>query len=238
VRKGREKRIENLAKEVGVSREEVWGIVEFVLSDMYCLARDCARDEVVRKFVAPALELIMLDKALRGEFDREEALLIFGEMYATAVAGDGHVGPDEVELTVGGELGGGAALLRLATLHLLNQLLPDELKFNVRIYVARAVLQHSRLRRECGEVYAPPRRLCALGRRRVFKPQVRGVRGGGRVEVRVDNIRLTESGNVAADLTISEGGVAVKYNVYLREMRSSSNSTRRTGAAPSSRPAS
>jgi hypothetical protein len=48
------------------------------------LARDCARDKVVRKFVAPALELIMLDKALRGEFDREEALLIFGEMYATA----------------------------------------------------------------------------------------------------------------------------------------------------------
>jgi hypothetical protein len=32
---------------------------------------------VVRKFAAPALELIMLDKALKGEFDREEALLIF-----------------------------------------------------------------------------------------------------------------------------------------------------------------
>ncbi len=59
---------------------------------MYCLARDCARDEVVRKFVEPALELVMLNKALRGEFDREMALLIFGEMYATAVAGDGTVG--------------------------------------------------------------------------------------------------------------------------------------------------
>jgi hypothetical protein len=102
---------------------------------VYRLASDCARDEVVRKFVEPALELIMLDKALRGEFDREEALLIFGEMYATAVAGDGAAGPYDVWLTVGGELGGGAALLRLATLHLLNQLLPDELKFNARIYV-------------------------------------------------------------------------------------------------------
>jgi hypothetical protein len=75
---------------------EVWGVVEFVLSGedpyVYCLARDCARDAVVRKFVEPALELIMLDKALRGEFSREEALFIFGEMYATAVAGDGHVG--------------------------------------------------------------------------------------------------------------------------------------------------
>jgi hypothetical protein len=90
---------------------------------------------VVRKFVAPALELIMLDKALRGEFNRERAKLTFGEMYATAIAGDGTVGPDEIMLAVGGELGGGAALLRLATLHLLNHPLPDELKFGVRTYV-------------------------------------------------------------------------------------------------------
>jgi hypothetical protein len=101
----------------------------------YCLVRDCARDEVIRKFVEPALELIMLDKALKGEFDREEALLRFGEMYATASARDGHVGRRLVELTVGGELSGGAVLLRLATLHLLNQLLPDELKFDIRTHV-------------------------------------------------------------------------------------------------------
>jgi polyhydroxyalkanoate synthesis regulator phasin len=39
------------------------------------------------------------------------------------------------------------------------------------------------------------------------------------VEVRLDkdSIRLTEGGNVAADLIISEAGVAVKYNVYLRK---------------------
>ena len=60
-------------------------------------------------------------------------------MYATAVAGDGTVGRGLVELTVGGELGGGAVLQRLAALHLLNRLLPDELKFNVRIYVKRGV---------------------------------------------------------------------------------------------------
>ncbi len=138
-KKEAKKRIEYLAKEVGISREELWSVVERVLSGedpyAYCLARDCARDEVVRKFVAPALELIMLDKALRGEFNREEALLNFGEMNATAVAGDGSVGPREIRLAVGGELGGGAALLRLATLHLLNQLLPKELKFGVRTYM-------------------------------------------------------------------------------------------------------
>jgi len=54
---------------------------------MRCLARDCAGDRIARKFVAPALELIMLEKAHRGGFDREEALLRFGEMYATAIAG-------------------------------------------------------------------------------------------------------------------------------------------------------
>jgi hypothetical protein len=39
-----------------------------------------------------------------------------------------------------------------------------------------------------------------------------------RVEVRLDenSIRRTEKGRVAADLIISEAGVAVKYNVYLR----------------------
>jgi hypothetical protein len=131
--------IESLVKEAGVSWEEVRGVVEFVLSDMYCLVRDCARDEVIRKFVAPALELIMLDKALRGELNREEALLRFGEMYATALAGDCTVWRRLVELVVGGELGGGAALLRLATLHLLNQLLPDELKFYARMYVKRGI---------------------------------------------------------------------------------------------------
>ncbi len=36
--------------------------------------------------------------------------------------------------------------------------------------------------------------------------------------MQVDNIRLTEGGNVAADLIISEAGVAMKYNVYLRNV--------------------
>jgi hypothetical protein len=113
-----------LREDVEKVRGKVWGIVESILSGkdpyVYCLARDCARDAVVRKFVEPALELIMLEKALRGEFSREEARLLFGEMYATAVAGDGSVESGRVVLAVGGELGGGAALLRLATLYLLN----------------------------------------------------------------------------------------------------------------------
>jgi hypothetical protein len=213
------KRIENLAEKVGVSKEEVWGIVDFILSDMYCLAKDCARDAVVRKFVAPALELVMLDKALRGEFDGETARLLFGELYATAVAGDGTVGPDMVMLTVGGELGGGAALLRLATLHLLNQLLPDELKFNARVYVNRDRYYYIAAYGEDAvrfmhllAVSAPSAGGEYLSEK--FEEFVEEAR----VEVRLDknSIRRTEGGLVA-DLTLSEAGVAVKYNVYLGE---------------------
>jgi hypothetical protein len=212
-----EERIENLAKEVGVSNKEVWEIDEFVLGDMYCLTRDCARDAVVRKFVEPALELIMLDKALRGEFDGEKAKLIFGVMYATAVAGDGHVGPDIVTLTVGGELGGGAALLRLATLHLLNQLLPKEFKLNAGIYVEKD--RYYRID-AYGENAARFKRFLA-----VTAPSAGGEYLSekfdkfveeAKVEVQLGNIRLTKSG-IAADLTISEGGAAVKYTVYLRK---------------------
>jgi hypothetical protein len=218
-KKETEKRIENLAEEVGVSKEEVWGVVDFVLSDMYCLARDCARDAVVRKFVAPALELVMLDKARNNEFDKEKALLIFGEMYATALAGDGHVGLKRVELAVGGELGGGAALLRLATLHLLNQLLSKELKFDVRAYVGTGVYNIT----ATGEDAVRLKRILAVSAPSAgggyLSPKFDEFVEAAEVEVWLDenSIRRTEGGLVAADLTISEGGAAVKYSVYLRK---------------------
>jgi len=172
---------------------------------------------VVRKFVEPALELMMLDEALRGEFDRE-ALLIFGEMYATALAGNGHVEPDMVKLTVGGELDGGAALLRLAALHLLNQLLPDELKFDARIYMGEGRYYNIAA---YGEDAARLKRLLAVsapsaGGRYLSEKFDKFVKEA-RVEVRLDkdSIKRTKKGRVVADLTVSDGGVAVKYNVYL-----------------------
>ncbi|AKT34582.1 PaRep2b protein [Pyrobaculum sp. WP30] len=186
---------------------------------IYCLAKNCADDGIVRKFATPALELVMLDKALNNKFDRKEALLLFGEMYATAVAGDGTVGRRLVKLAVGGELSGGAALLRLATLHLLNQLLPKELKFNVRIYVDRgryytaATGENAKRFMRFLAVTAPSAGGEYLSDK--FEEFVKEVK----VEVRLDkdSIRLTKKGRVVADLILSEGGVAVKYNVYLRD---------------------
>jgi hypothetical protein len=54
-----EELVSALEEDVNRVKGEVWGVVEFVLSDMYCLARDCASDAVVRKFITPALELIL-----------------------------------------------------------------------------------------------------------------------------------------------------------------------------------
>jgi hypothetical protein len=166
----------------------VWSIVKFVLSDMYCLARDCADDKIIRKFVVPALELIMLDKALRGEYSREKALLRFGEMYATALAGDGTVWRRLVELAVGGGLGGGAALLRLAAYG------EDAARFMHLLAVTAP---------SAGGKYLSEK----------FEEFMKETR----VEVQLDknSIRLTDGGNVTADLTISEAGITVKYNVYL-----------------------
>jgi hypothetical protein len=229
---GRNKRTKNsidkLAEELtGIFKEdvervkgEVWGIVDFILSDMYCLARDCARDAVVRKYVAPALELIMLDKALNdnNESNRKRARLLFGEMYATAIAGDGTVGRRRVGLTVGGELGGGAALLRLATLHLLNQLLPKELEFNTRAYEGKSRYYNIVA---YGENATRFKRLLAVSAPsaggKYLSDKFNEFVKDARVDVRLDNIRLTPSGLVAADLIISEGGVEIKYNVYLHD---------------------
>jgi len=187
---------------------------------MHCLARDCADDKIARKFVAPALELIMLEKAARGGFDGKEALLRFGEMYATAIAGDGSVGSRRVELTVGGELGGGAALLRLAALRSLNELLPDDLKFGVRTYIKEGRYYYIAA---TGDDAARLMRILAVAAPSAgggyLSPKFDGFVEKAQVGVRLDegSIRRTQSGLVAADLTISEGGVDVKYNVYLRE---------------------
>jgi len=139
-------------------------------------------------------------------------------MFATAVAGDGHMGQRSVIPTVGGELGGGAALLRLATLHLMNKLLPNKLKFNTRVYLGKG--KYYNITATGGDatrfmhllaVSAPSAGGEYLSEK--FNEFVKEAR----VEVRFGNIRRTEKGRVAADLTLSEAGVAVKYNVYLRE---------------------
>jgi hypothetical protein len=103
-------------------------------------------------------------------------------------------------------------------LHLHNQLLPDELKFGVRTYVKRGAYNITAR----GEDAARFMRLLAVtapsAGGKYLSDKFNELVDAARVEVRLDkdSIRLTNSG-VAADLIISETGIAVKYNVYLRE---------------------
>jgi hypothetical protein len=138
-------------------------------------------------------------------------------MYVTAIAGDGTVGPDVIRLVVGAELGGGAALLRLATLYLFNQLLPDELKFGMHTYAVEGIYRIAAYGENAARfmrflaVTAPSAGGEYLSEK--FNEFVEEIR----VEVQFGNIRLTDKGHIAADLTISEAGIAVKYNVYLSD---------------------
>jgi len=129
------------------------------------------------------------------------------------------VEPREAKLAVGGELGGGAALLRLAALRLFNDLLPDGLKFDMHMYMVGG---KNYVITAYGEDAARLMRLLAASAPSAgggyLSPKFEGFVEKAQVEVRPGegSIRRTRSGYVAADLTISESGVEVKYNAYLR----------------------
>jgi hypothetical protein len=125
----------------------------------------------------------------------------------------------EVVLTVGGELGGGATLLRLAALRSLNQLLPGDLKFGVRTYIKEGRYYYIAA---TGGDAARLMRLLAVAAPSAgggyLSPKFEGFVEKAQVRVRSGegSIRRTKGGRVAAGLVISEGDIKVKYNVYLR----------------------
>jgi len=103
-------------------------------------------------------------------------------------------------------------------LHLLNKLLPEDLRFGVRVYVIGGRNYDIAA---YGEDAARLMRLLAVAAPSAsgeyLSPKFEGFVGEAQVAVRLDegSIRRTKRGRVAADLTISEGGVDVKYSVYL-----------------------
>jgi hypothetical protein len=102
-------------------------------------------------------------------------------------------------------------------LHLLNQLLPDELKFGARVY-----LEEGRYYRiaASGENAARLKRLLAVSAPSAggeyLSPKFDQFMEEAKVEVQVGNISDASSG-IAADLIISVGNISIKYNVYLTD---------------------
>jgi len=169
-------------------------------------------DKVAREAIAPALLLIQAEKLGVNE----ESLSYFGAAISGAVGGDGHVSAalERVELASGER---GIALLWGAAFK----------AYGIKAEVEGAgtafkvVTSGGDAVRLAGLyfLFGPP--LLEGGDERVINHKLaEAVELGaeGALNIRWEGLRRrTEDGPVAADLTISEGGVEVKYNAYLRD---------------------
>jgi len=165
-------------------------------------------DKIAREAVAPALLLIQAEK-LGGE----EALRYFAAVVSGAIGGDGHVSAAEGKVGLASGERAIALLWRaaLAAYGIKAELRGADRKFEVVAFGDDAVRLASLY-----FLYGPP--LLEGEDERVINHKlaeavVLGAKGA--LNIRWEGARQTKGGRVAADLTISEGGVEVKYSVYL-----------------------
>ena len=163
-------------------------------------------DKIAREAVAPALLLI---QAERLGVD-ETTLKYFGAVISGAIDGDGYVSAAEgkVVLTSGKRA---VALLwgAVLTAHDTEVEVRDGRGFNVVASGGAAKLAGLYF------LYGPP--LLEEDERIINHRLAEAVKLGAEgLDIRWEGLRRTDKGRVVADLIISEGGAAVKYNVYLR----------------------
>ncbi len=166
-------------------------------------------DKVAREVIAPALLLI---QAERLGVD-ETTLKYFGAVISGTIGGDGHVSAamGVVDLTSG---------KRAVALLWGTAFAAHGIKAEVRrIWSAfEVVASGGDAIRLAGLYfrYGPP--LLEGDERIINHKLAEAVKLGAEgLDIRWEGLRRTEGGNVAADLIISEGGAAIKYNVYLRK---------------------
>ena len=166
-------------------------------------------DKTAREVVAPALLLIQAE----GLGVNETTLRYFGAVISGAVGGDGYVSAarKEVDLTSGKRA---VALLWAAALAA-HSIKTKVEKARGAFHVVASGDDAVKLAR-LYFLFGPPL-LEGDDRLKSHKLYEAVKLGAGGLDIRWEGLRRTESGRVAADLTISEAGVAVKYNVYLRE---------------------
>jgi hypothetical protein len=166
-------------------------------------------DKVAREVVAPALLLIQAERLGVGE----ATLRYFGAVISGAIGGDGYV---SAAMRVVGLASGEReiALLWAATLAaygIKSGVKRDWSALNVAASGGGAA-------RLAGLyfLYGPP---LLEGDDRLKNHKLVGAveLGAERLSVGWEGLRRTDKGRVAADLTISEGDITIKYNVYLRK---------------------
>jgi hypothetical protein len=189
--------------DAAVSRlgEEVWSVLE-------ALRDRLNNDKVAREVVAPALPLIQAEKFGVNE----TTLRYFAAVISGAIGGDGYMSSKRrvVGLTSGERE---IALLWVAALAAYG------IKAEVRRVgsVFHVVVSGGNATRLAGLYFRYGSPLLEGDDRLKNHKLAEAVKlGAERLSVSWEGLRRTPSGFVAADLTISEGGAAIKYNVYLR----------------------
>jgi Arc/MetJ family transcription regulator len=181
---------------------------EDVREELEALRDKLNDDKIAREAVAPALLLIQAEKLGVGG----ESLRYFAMVVSGAVGGDGHVSAAERKVSLASGKRPIALLWRAAFMAygVKAKVVDVERGFNVVAYDDSAV----RLAR-LYFLYGPP--LLEGDDRLKNHKLAEAVELGAEaaVDIREEGLRRIEGGRVAADLTISEGGVDVKFNAYL-----------------------
>jgi hypothetical protein len=180
-----------------------------VRSELAALRNKLNDDKVAREVVAPALLLIQADKLGVDE----TALKYFGAVISGAIGGDGHVSPAEEKVVLAS---GEHAVAQLWKAALAAHGIEAEVRSAGRWFsMAASGVDAARLA-GLYFLYGPP---LLEGDERVINHKLaEAVRLGAEgLDIRWEGLRRTEGGLVAADLIISVGGAAVRYNVHLRE---------------------
>jgi hypothetical protein len=195
--------------------KNVW---EEVRNELEALRDKLNDDKIAREAIAPALLLIQAEKLGVNE----ATLRYFAAVTSGAIGGDGHVSAamKKVELASGKHA---VALLWAAALA------AHGIKAEVRrIWSASQVVTSGGGAARLASLYflyGPP---LLEGDERIINHKLAEAveLAAMGLDIRWEGLRRTGKGRVAADLTISVGGVAVKYNVYLsNEVKLQFNST-------------
>jgi DUF971 family protein len=186
--------------------KNVWEVLRHRLNALRDMLND---DKIAREVVAPALLLIQAERLGVNE----TTLRYFGAVASGAIDGDGYVSAAMkiIELA-SGKLE--VALLWAAALaaHSIRT------KMEGAGSALKVIVSGDDAVKLAGIYFLCGHPLLEGGDERVINYKLAEAveLGAEGLDIRWEGVRLTKSG-VAADLTISEGGIAVKYNVYLRK---------------------
>ncbi len=181
---------------------------EGVRSELEALRNNLNDDKIAREAVAPALLLMQAERLGVNE----ETLRYFAAVVSGAIGGDGYVSAamKEVELASGERE---IALLWKAAFAAHG----IEAKVLGVGSEHRVIVSGGNAARLAGLYFLYGSPLLEGDERIINHKLAEAVKlGAGGLNVSWEGLRRTEGGRVAADLTISEAGIAVKYNVYLQ----------------------